>query len=43
MVESRFSKQQNQHDGQERKKLLAAALHLFVEFGFHDTPASKIA
>ena len=27
----------------KREKLLAAALKLFVEFGFHDTPTSKIA
>ncbi|MFV8327355.1 TetR/AcrR family transcriptional regulator [Flavobacterium sp. ZS1P14] len=27
----------------KREKLLAAALNLFVEFGFHDTPTSKIA
>ena len=27
----------------KREKLLAAALQLFVEFGFHDTPTSKIA
>lgn len=27
----------------KREKLLAAALTLFVEFGFHDTPTSKIA
>lgn len=28
---------------EKREKLLAAALNLFVEFGFHDTPTSKIA
>jgi AcrR family transcriptional regulator len=27
----------------KREKLVAAALKLFVEFGFHDTPTSKIA
>ncbi len=27
----------------KREKILKAALHLFVEFGFHGTPTSKIA
>lgn len=27
----------------KREKIVAAALQLFVEFGFHDTPTSKIA
>jgi AcrR family transcriptional regulator len=27
----------------KKEKLLQAALHLFVEFGFHNTPTSKIA
>lgn len=28
---------------EKREKILAAALYLFVEFGFHGTPTSKIA
>ena len=28
---------------EKREKILAAALNLFVEFGFHGTPTSKIA